>query len=166
MKPRPSVLNKTINLNLFIKKAEIIYQGKPFTFYNCLVNFGRQYSIYLIPLTQTRHDRSLHPNVVNRHIFSKYKYTTMATTLCKKFTRTDMIPETYHQPCLIIECSENKIDSYQALYKILEDSHATLKKDPKQRAPKYSDCKDNINEYSAQCISQWSYKLLCSRNTT
>jgi hypothetical protein len=69
------------NHNDFIKKAQIRYTGKIFTFYNKLRNVGRQYGIYLQALDDIKYEASLCPTSHNGHTFTDLEYEDMAATL-------------------------------------------------------------------------------------
>ncbi len=69
--------------------------GRIFTFYNKLLNFGHQYGLYLLPVTELRYEQSLCPKEINGHQFNPTEYRLMAATLLEKLTRSDVIPDEY-----------------------------------------------------------------------
>lgn len=137
----------------FINKADIKYNGKIFTFYNKLLNFGHQYGVYLLPLQELRHDQSLCPDEVDGYRFTDIDYKRMAATLLEKLTRSDVIPEEYTKMKNIIDRYIDSNDGYQALYELLEPHHGLLQKRIKIKAPDSADYNGDIHEYTAQFYS-------------
>jgi hypothetical protein len=136
----------------FINKADIKYMGpgRIFTFYNKLLNFGHQYGLYLLPLTELRYEQSLCPKEINGHQFNPTEYRLMAATLLEKLTRSDVIPDEYTKERNIVERHIKKNDGYLALYDLLEPHHGLLQKRIKMKAPDSADFGSDIHEYTAQ----------------
>jgi hypothetical protein len=141
------------NHNDFIKKAQIRYTGKIFTFYNKLRNVGRQYGIYLQALDDIKYEASLCPTSHNGHTFTDLEYEDMAATLYEKLDHIDVIPEQYSRYRSIIDRYVDTNDGYLVLYEMLEDEHPAMQQDPIQRTPTSNECQDDIQEYSARFTS-------------
>jgi hypothetical protein len=137
----------------FIKKAQVHYNGKIFTFYNKLRNVGRQYGIYLQALDDIKYEASLCPPSYNGHTFTDMEYEIMAATLYEKLGHTDVIPDQYNQFRTIIDRYADTNDGFLVLYEMLEDEHPAMKQDPIQRPPTSSECQDDIQEYAAHFTS-------------
>ena len=138
--PNPYVI--PCNHNDFIKKAQVRYTGKIFTFYNKLQNVGRQYGIYLQALDDIKYEVSLCPPSYNGHIFTDVEYENMAATLYEKLGHTDVIPDQYNRFRNIIDRYVDSNDGFLVLYEMLEEEHPAMKQDPIQRPPTSSECQD------------------------
>ena len=149
--PNPYVV--PCNHNDFIKKAQVRYTRKIFTFYNKLRNVGCQYGIYLHALDDIKYEASLCPPSYNGHIFTDIEYENMAATLYEKLVHTDVIPDQYNRFRNIIDRYVDSNDGFLVLYEMLEEEHPAMKQDPIQHPPTSSECQDDIQEYSARFTS-------------
>jgi hypothetical protein len=99
----------------FIKKAQIKYAGKMFTFYASLKNIGKVYGIYLHSLDDIRYDMSLCPTSIDGHTITDQEYADMDAALYKKLSHTEVIPTSYQCYCHIIDKYVDDNDGFQVL---------------------------------------------------
>jgi hypothetical protein len=140
----------TLNRHNFIKKGQIRFTGDMYTVYHKIHNIGKQYGVYTRKLQDVRHDLSLCPDSYIGHTFTNNQYEDMAAALYEKLSDPNVMPLTYTKYRNITDHYAEENDGYTALYKILEDSHPMMQKDPVFTTPLSTDCNNNLQIYASR----------------
>lgn len=129
-------------------KVQFTGLGNVFIFYNQLLNAMEQFGIYLLPLTNVKHQLSLCPTAHRGIHVDLYRRTMMASTLYHMLQSSKVVPMECMSIRNIINWFAEVNDGYIMLYAMLELVHQAIQTNAVMSPPKSQDYHDNIHLYA------------------